>query len=130
MNLLFWKRKQKPAPKKKSTRKRGKKEYLHPLIAKALEFMAGKEIGQFLAFEIPGSDNLGFFQIEKDESNPGGVYFKIDVMPKNSDKATGYYFHKAESLEALRTYFLDPLTVEPVEEAVRELNEDVNNRDD
>lgn len=130
MSLLFWKRKQKPAPKKESARKRGKKEYLHPLIAKALEFMAGKEIGQFLAFEIPGSDNLGFFQIEKDESNPGGVYFKIDVMPKNSDKATGYYFHKAESLEALRAYFLDPLTVEPVEKAVRELNEDVNNRDD
>ena len=133
MNRFFRKRRTgECAPREVLTRKpiEKQKEKLRPLAAKALEFLSAKDVGGCVIFDIPGSNNMAVLGIEKGYASPGQVYFKIDVMPRGSDMATGYYFHREESLDALRAYFRDQETTEAVIQAVAELNDSVNRRDD
>ena len=133
MSWFFYKRRKgEDAPGKDLTKKptEKQKEKLRPLAAKALEFLSAKEVGGCVIFDIPDSNNMAVLGIEKGYASPEQVYFKIDVMPRGSDMATGYYFHREESLDVLRAYFRDPETVKSVIQAVAELNDSVNRRDD
>ena len=133
MNWFFHKRRTgENAPGETLSKKTAEKQNakLRPLVAKALEFLSDKEVGKCVIFDIPGSKNMAVFGIEKGYASPEQVCYKIDVMPRGSDMATGYYFHKEESLDSLRAYFIDPETTETVIQAVTELNDSVNRRDD
>ena len=132
MKWFFQRKKQAPAPEAapepKGAPKKSREESLRQFTVKGMDHLAGKNMGDFVTFEIPGSENRAFFSIEKGYQKPGQAYFKLDVMREGTDLAVGYYLHRADSLDELRAYFLDPQNVEPVMKAVRELNEDVNDR--
>lgn len=100
------------------------------LVPDAMKYLADKNLGGGVYFDIPDSNNVAFLRIMKGYSHPGEVCFKIDVVPKGSDKATGYFFHFADSLDELKQYLLDPQNAEPVKKAILELNDSVNRRDD
>lgn len=99
------------------------------LVPDAMKYLAAKQIGGGVYFDIPGSNNVAFLRIMKGYSHPTEVCFKIDVAPQGSNQATGYFFHFADGLEGLKQYLLDPHNAGPVKKAIRELNEAVNNRD-
>ena len=100
------------------------------LVPESMKYLADQKVGGGICFDIPGSGNVAFLRLQKGYQHPGQVYLKIDVAPEGSDKATGYFFYRAESPEQMREYLLDPGHAEDVKKAIRELNEAVNRRDD
>ncbi len=100
------------------------------LVPDAMKYLADKSIGGGICFDIPDSSNVAILRIMKGYSHPAQVCFKIDVAPQGSNKATGYFFHFADSLDEMKRYLLDPQNAEPVKKAILELNDSVIKRDD
>ena len=92
------------------------------LVKYCLEILADKApVGQVLQFDIDGTDMQGYMKLEKDYNRAGGLYLKIVVAAKGSDRLTGFYFHDADNLEEMKEYLKNEKTVDAVWEGYKEL---------
>lgn len=95
------------------------------LIKKCLEILAEKvPVGQVLRFDIDDTDMQGYMKLGRDYNCASRLYLKIDVAVKDSDRLTGYYFHRADSLEEMKEYLKNEKTVEAVWDRYKELCEE------
>ena len=92
------------------------------LILRAMEYVAERNIGQGISFDIRGTDNIGFLKLERGFAPDRQVCLKTAVVRNGDDHLVQHFYHDTADLEGMRAWLRDPDNAEGIMESLQQLS--------
>ena len=96
------------------------------IILGVMKYLADKQVGDGIWFEIPQTNNNAILKIEKGYSADSRVCLTTGVVARDDDHLVRHFFHFAATIEDLRTWLQDPDNADGLIVSLQELSDRVD----
>ncbi len=92
------------------------------LIVRAMELLADRRIGQGVTFDIDGTGNRGFLELEEGYASDSQICMKTAVVQNGDDHLVQHFLHYAENMGKMRSWLLDESNADGIIRSLTELS--------
>lgn len=95
-------------------------------VLEIMKYLADKQVGDGIWFEIPKSNNNAILKIEKGYTAKAEAVFTTGVVARDDDHLVRHFLHFAPSLDELRNWLKNPDNADCIIVSLQELSDRVD----